>query len=112
MFRSFSDLFGLNESRGPKAQNRLREAYAAVVEGNATKEDAGLVLVDLAKASGYYNTTPPDASDGVLRYNEGARSIFARILQMSNPAFSEIDAIRKAVQEETLTDQKTGHEIS
>lgn len=111
MFRSLADILGVKESRGPKAQDRIREAYAKLLGGNPTKQDIELVLVDLAKTSGYYNTTPPEASDAALRYAEGQRSVFARVLQMANPAFSEIDAIRKAVSEETLTDQQTGHEL-
>ena len=98
--------------RGPKAQLGLREAYMAMFEmGNATQEQRDIVMVDLAKASGYYNTTSPDVSDGALRYAEGQRSIFARILQFMNPPISELTAMRKAVQEETLADHETGIEI-
>lgn len=96
------------EPRGSKAIKRLHDAYIAFVAGRPSVEDCQLIMVDLANFSGYYNTTSPNASDAALRYSEGQRSVFGRVMIMSNPALSIVDAIQRAVQEEMKTDE-TGY---
>lgn len=101
-----------HRARGVEAQLTLRVAYKAVFTGAASREQAELVLVDLAKSSGYYNTTPVDAPDHVLRQYEGQREMFGRIMRFMEPPLSEMIALHRAVAEEQRTDVTTQTEIS
>lgn len=98
-------------SRSATGQQRIREAYVAVFEGRGSREDADIVYVDLAKHSGYLNTTPPELPAMELKYAEGQRSVFGRIIGFINPAPAGIRALVQAVQEEQLHDRDYG-EIS
>lgn len=64
----------------PDADARLRGAYGAVFAGNATVEDAELVLVDLAVLTRFYECAAPDAQEGALKYIDGRRSVMRRLV--------------------------------
>lgn len=98
--------------RGNKAMLRLRQAYRNLRSANVTSEDVDLILVDLAKASGYYNTTPPGVDALTLAYCEGQRSIFGRIQRFMNPPYGEVEELQRAVGAEMARDVETGREIS
>lgn len=98
--------------RGIHAQQRIRAAYAALFDGRGSKEDADLVFVDLAKFSGYLNTTPPTATDSELRYYEGQRSLFGRIMMFLNPAPTFLHALARTVAEEQHMDGLAAREIT
>lgn len=102
----------LSKARGPEAQLTLRNAYIAFRAGHATRQQAELIITDLAKASGYYNTTPASEPDHVLRFYEGQRDLFGRMLRFMNPTMRELEALQKAVAEEMQTDVSTAQEIS
>lgn len=59
---------------------RRAAAYAATFFGNATREDAEIVLVDLAAYTRFYQPLAPNVSSQVLHYMEGRRSVFAWLL--------------------------------
>lgn len=101
-------LFGIDRSRSSAAELRIAEAYAAVFSGRGSTEDAELVLVDLAKFTGYYNTTSPEVPGDALRYYEGQRAVMGRILALKAPPDIELEALRKAVREEQIADNHTG----
>lgn len=99
------------EARGPRgvlAQQKLREAYANVFSGNASREEADIVLVDLARTSGYYNTTSPQTPADELKYYEGQRSVFGRIYQMINPTPRFMAELAKSVAAEMAVDAVNG----
>lgn len=99
-------------ARGSKAQLALRSAYIAFRNGRATKQQADLIITDLAKYSGYYNTTSSSEPDHVLRHNEGGRELFGRVMRFMNPTLRELEALQRAVAEEMQTDTDTRREIS
>jgi hypothetical protein len=101
-------LFGVDRARSSTAELRLMQAYEALFGGRGSPEDAGLVLVDLAKFTGYYNTSSPDVSGDALRYYEGQRSVMGRILALKTAPDIELEAIRQAVREEQIVDGHTG----
>jgi hypothetical protein len=98
--------------RGNAAMLRLRQAYGNLRGARVTPEDIDLILVDLAKASGYYNTTPPGVDAMTLAYCEGQRSIFGRIQRFMNPPYGEMEELQRAVGAEMVRDAETGREIS
>lgn len=62
------------------ASERVVQAYAAVFSANATRDDADLVLVDLAQFSRYYDTTLIGASLVEAQALDQRRAILTRIL--------------------------------
>lgn len=116
---SFSSLATVHSSedvpakgpRGVLAQHRLRTAYINVFTGRASREDADIVLVDLARVSGYYNTTSPQTPADELKFYEGQRSVFGRIYSMINPSSRFMAELAKGVAAEMAIDATQG-EIS
>lgn len=81
---------------------RLHEAYAAFMAGRPSSEDCELILVDLAYASGYYNTTSPDMPAEQVKYSEGMRAVYGRIVGLADMPLIEASEYRKAVREVQL----------
>ncbi len=48
--------------------------------GQGGREDAEIVLADLALASGFYSVATPTASSSSVHYAEGSRRVFHHIL--------------------------------
>ena len=63
-----------------EADRKLTEAYIATFSGHPTREDAEMVLVDMAVFSRYYEHMLPDVSTEALRHAEGRRAIMRRIV--------------------------------
>lgn len=91
----------LSQTSVPDKDLRRAQAYAAVFGGNATREDAEIVLVDLATYSGFYQPQAPAVADGTRHYLAGRASVFAWIA--SNAAaggMTDIGALHFAVLKE------------
>lgn len=80
-----------------KMQQRIASAYAAFAEGRASKEDADLVIVDLAVFTRYLDTTQLGTSNEVLRELNGRRAVFARIVEAVIGAGGKLDDLHRAV---------------
>lgn len=80
-----------------KMQARIASAYAAFVEGRASKEDADLVIVDLAVFTRYLDTTQLGTPDAVLREINGRRAVFARIVEAVIGGGGKMDDLHRAV---------------
>jgi hypothetical protein len=76
---------------------RLRQAYLSVFQGRGGKEDADIVLVDLAYESGYFFTDDGMASDQQLRHDSGRRFVFGRIARMLQMSNLEIADLQKSI---------------
>lgn len=85
MVHTVSDLLPMELQGDDTAKAvRVKEAYKAFVDGRASRDDADLIMLDLAKVSGYYHVTPPGTSSDDVQRAEGARSVYARIVYMLN----------------------------
>lgn len=62
------------------SDNRLAAAYQATFAGNATKEDAEIVLVDLAVTARFYEHMDPDVSSTALHHVDGRRAVMRRLI--------------------------------
>lgn len=118
-FASIASIYGkadvVEGPKGPRglhAQVRVRQAYQALFEGRGSKEDADIVFVDLGKYSGYLNTTAPTVSDAELRYYEGQRSVFGRIMMFLDPSLTFVHQLARAVAEEQQMDSQAGRELT
>jgi hypothetical protein len=83
--------------RKPVAQAKLVAAYQNLFTGKGSREDADIVLVDLAVATGYFNT--PDSLDHAeLAADAGRRQIMGRIISHAKlpPEITEqlLEAVR------------------
>jgi len=79
------------------AEAKIVSAYHAFAEGRAGKQDADLILQDLAMYSGYFHVTPQSTPEGELKYAEGARSVFARVMYMLNLPVEQIYALQQVL---------------
>ena len=78
-------------------QNRVAEAYAAVFEGRGSRDDADLVLVDLAVFTRYLDTTPLDTPADIVKALDQRRAVFARIVEAVIGAGGNLDGLHRAV---------------
>jgi hypothetical protein len=80
---TIASIFEAGKRRTATAQVKLTEAYCAVFEGRGGPQDAEIVLVDLARNTGYLHITMPDPTNTTnqLWFNEGRRSVMGRIMQ-------------------------------
>lgn len=61
-------------------QERVASAYGALFSGNGTKDDADLVLVDLAQFSRYYDTANLTDAPAALAAATQRRAVMQRIM--------------------------------
>ncbi len=97
--------------RGFNATKDTVQAYRAVFGGHGSKEETELVLADLANFSGFYQVTTPADGPEAVRYSEGQRSVFARILRFMRMSSAELAALEAAARAERLTDENEGRSI-
>ena len=88
-----------------KADQRLAEAWAAILRGKGTREDGEMVLTDLATKTGYFTVAPSSVSANELFMREGARTIFARIFFLLDVSMQKVGemsdaSLRQALDEE------------
>lgn len=98
---------GGHDLLSPQADLRLAAAYRAVFSANATREDAEIVLVDLALASRFYEHMAPDAPESGLRFVEGRRSLMRRVIGFIADARVLGDLQIAALQEAIVTESTT-----
>lgn len=78
-------------------QTRVASAYAAMFEGRGSKDDADLVLVDLAVFTRYLDTTPLDTPAEIVKALDQRRAVFARIVEAVIGAGGNMDGLHRAV---------------
>lgn len=83
---------------------RLSEAWRAFQRGAASKEDADLILADLAKQSEFFMVAAPGADTETLQRREGRREVMGRILFLLDLPFSYMDELRRAASDEMQLD--------
>lgn len=81
----------------------LGTCWEAFIQGRGvTKDDAEAMMADLATESGYYTAADIGTPDSHLRYREGARSIFARILLLSGVTRAAQERMRRAATDDLI----------
>lgn len=91
------DLLPKDAPKIEAATLRTQAAYKRFAEGNPTAEDCQIIMVDLAFASGYYNTTHPAMPAEQVKYAEGMRAVYGRIMRFVNMPLDEIAKYQDAV---------------
>lgn len=89
--------FKEGQRRGPRQTLVLSDAYKAVFKmRNPTPEALEMVMNDLAEFSGYFAVSPRGASAEDVNYDNGQRSVFARILILTGVYGDELERLRAA----------------
>lgn len=99
---SISRLF--KRSRGYQAEVHLAQAYKRFVNGEASKEDAQLILIDQATYAGIHQAVPKTTPDEELRYVEGMRNQFFRWQRFLELTPEEMLALERAASREGKED--------
>lgn len=97
------------EKRTQETRNdRLSQAWNAFVRGAASKEDADLIMSDLAKYSEFFFTASDDVELRQLMRREGRRDVMGRILFLLDLPFTYMTELRRAALDEHLVDSVEG----
>lgn len=105
-WRRLSALFSLRNSS--RSEYRLFSAYNRFREGQASAEDAELIVADLANFTGFYRVHPPDDQ---LSFQEGKRAAFGRLFYFLNLTEAEARALAEAARAEAIADQTEGVDL-
>jgi len=111
MTDTIASLFEYGARRTATAQSRLVEAYAAVFSGRGGLQDAEIVSTDLARWSGFFHVSEPGVDPNILAHMEGRRSVFARILSLTNLPAEAQAALALAVRMEDAASNAEGSDI-
>lgn len=82
-----------------QAVARLTRAYQSVFATG--REDAELVLADLAEHCGFYKVAARGSDSGTIHYDEGKRAAFARIWSFLTLTDAELAALESAARNES-----------
>jgi len=92
------DILPPEVAANPRFQEaRIAEAYAALFTGNGGKDDADLVLVDLAQFTRYYSTAPVDMPADQVKAMDQRRAVVERIVEGVLKSGHKLDDLHGAV---------------
>lgn len=106
MQRSVSNGLPKGSRRGAKAAEKLVAAYREVFK--IGREEAEIVLADLAEHSGFYRFTPPANGELDMAFNEGKRAVFAHIFSFLRMSDEEIRNLEAAARQEAVISAEEG----
>ena len=86
----------------------LTQAYRNLFDGRATKQEAQMVLADLANHSGFYQVLPPGAGASELAEANGKRAAFGRLFRFLRLSTEELAELEQAARQEALADAREG----
>ena len=89
-------------ARTPKKELELVRAYRNTFVGNATKEEAQRVLNDLAEVSNYYKVSPVDLPAEQVKFVEGGRRVFERIVTCLRMSGAELVRLEEAARQQAF----------
>ena len=105
---SLSSLFSPSKRASRQANLRLVQAYRRLFSGKGDDADAKIVLADLATYSGFYRVFPSEVEDSTLRFTEGRRSVYGRVLRFLRLSEGELEDLEEAARQEALAAQQEG----
>lgn len=94
---------------GAKRDERLSQAWHAFVTGGASREDADLIMGDLAVFTGFMQVSDIAATDAELRRFEGRRDVMARILFLLDMPMSYMTELRRAAADAAFASANEGY---
>jgi|SRR5690606_19704852 len=106
MQRSVSSGLPKGSRRGAKAAEKLVGAYREVFK--IGREEAEIVLADLAEHSGFYRFTPPVSGELEMAFNEGKRAVFAHIFNLLRMTDEEVRNLEMAARHEAVISSQEG----
>lgn len=96
----------------PTAKAKLVAAYQNLFTGKGSREDAEIVLVDLAHATGYFNT-PGTLDHAELAADVGRREVMGRIISHAKLPPPIVEELLEAVRltEYTMLTEGEYHDV-
>lgn len=95
--------------RGARQTLKLQDAYKAVFTmKQASPEALQMVLDDLAEFCGYFAVSPRGASAEETNYDNGQRSVFARIKSLTGIYGDDLERLRAAALKEMEISNEEG----
>jgi hypothetical protein len=88
--------------RMSKRELDLITAYRNTFNGKAMKEEAERVLRDLADVSNFYKVSPVDLPVDQLKFVEGGRRVFERIVTCLRMSDAELARLEEAARQEAI----------
>lgn len=67
-----------------------------------------MILADLAEFTGFYTVSAPSDTGEWVRFREGQRSVFGRMLRFMRLSADERKALEEAARYETVVSQQEG----
>ena len=102
------DSLPAGEQRGVRAFVELAAAYKALFSGSGGREEAEIVLTDLASYSGFFMVCERGTPSDLLRETEGMRTVFARIYDFLNLTGDEARRLHEAARAEAQVNSSEG----
>lgn len=82
----------------------LADAYNRMFSGEGDKEDAQIVLSDLANWTGFYRVNGPETGADERAWADGSRSAFGRIFRFLRLSDIERRQLEEAARQEAIAD--------
>jgi len=97
-FKTIADVLGKDVPRnGLTREARVAEAYRAFRDGGCSRDDADIIIADLAMHSGYFHVSARETAPHERAFDDGARSVFARMMFMMNLPWDQLQDLQRAL---------------
>lgn len=94
--------------RSATAVASLAGSYTSLFTGHGSKEDAEIVLADLANYCGFYRVNGPGLSAEDRAFADGQRSAYGRVYRFLRMLDDERRQLEEAARAEALADSQEG----
>jgi hypothetical protein len=108
LWRFVSRSFRPGFRRSGHAIAKLSNAYEALFTGHGSKEDAEIVLADIANWTGFYRVNGPGLSAEDRAFFDGQRAVYGRIFRFLRMTEDERRQLEEAARAEALVDAEEG----
>lgn len=95
-------------ARGPWARQRQASAYQRFFDGMANKQDAELIITDIAVYVARFRSSGPEDELEHLKYWEGRRSVYDYLVRFRSMTEEQWQDLEQAVAQETMTSETEG----
>lgn len=110
VWKNIGSIWGWRKNSTFRREDRRVDAYRKLFSGQGTQEHADIVLVDLAKHTGFFMVTGDDRDNNSVRMQEGMRAAFLRIYMTLNMDPNEVQQLATLARVELMQDEQLERE--